>query len=54
MEPMIRDLIPAADLASLTHEKFEELSRLDAVPATLCGPNLLHFHNQMREQTDLD
>lgn len=48
--PVIRALIPAVDLADLTDMEFEELSGLDATPAMLCGPNLLNFHNLMREQ----
>lgn len=53
LPPLIRALIPEADLADLTDAEFEELSKLDPTPATLCGPNLLWFHNLMREHARL-
>ena len=52
LPPLVRDLIPLEDLALLTPEEFDQLTRLNLTPDQL-RQNLLYARNQLREQQSI-
>ena len=51
--PILRGLFSEADLAELTSDEIAHLMKVNITPEVLCGPNLLHVHNMLRETQGL-